>query len=161
MVHPEVAECGPPNCGDGKLDPDEMCDGGPGCLGTCIFDDSPFMGEANGCNPVNGVGCTADERCELLFGNDGSIPLSWFACFAGGPNDVPLGGECVISGSCSDLNALCLALSQDCNNGCCTATCYLGATDQDYGCMGGLTCVSVTELGGMWPEGSELFGICV
>lgn len=55
-----MGECRPPNCGDGMVDADEVCDDDD-------FDnycDDNCLGPA-ACNPLTGAGCDADLYCLL------------------------------------------------------------------------------------------------
>lgn len=46
-------------CGDGLLDPDEECDGTPGCEPDCTLTHYD-------CNPIHNVPCAVGQKCSLL-----------------------------------------------------------------------------------------------
>ncbi len=46
-------------CGNGVLDPDEMCDGTNACADDCTLENYP-------CNPFNNVGCGPEQKCSFL-----------------------------------------------------------------------------------------------
>lgn len=153
LAFPDVAECGTPNCGNGKLDADEMCDSTDGCTGTCTYEDSYFD-----CSPLTQVGCDPDERCIIQF--DGANVH--FQCYDSG--DTPhadFNEACMSEDSCIPLNAVC-EYREDCiDDYCCTPTCYLGETDEPFGtCPPGSQCYSLDELYGGWSAVGDQVGIC-
>lgn len=162
-VYPDSTECGPPNCGNGKLDLDEMCDGEDGCTGTCRYTQAEAVD--NDCSPVTQVGCDPDsERCVIRA--DGFE--SRFVCVDVPDNLTPVGldEECRYDAECSyATNAVCV-YRPDCSMdwGCCTNTCYLGDTDEGFDmCPPGTTCRSLDELyseGTVWAAGADLIGMC-
>lgn len=158
LVHPEIAACGPPNCGDGKLDLDEMCDGIAGCTATCAY---PTGGYEHDCSPLTQVGCDVGERCDLGVGQwDGSF----YCADAGAGGSTPRSGGCWSSGECAGVNSLCVLRADCVNDGCCTDTCYLGATDEDFGaCPVGYDCLPISDLYDFvsWPAGTNLVGLCL
>ncbi|MCA9706408.1 MAG: hypothetical protein KDK70_11210 [Myxococcales bacterium] len=46
-------------CGNGILDPGEMCDGTNACADDCTLDNYP-------CNPFNNVGCQPGQKCSFV-----------------------------------------------------------------------------------------------
>src|SRR5690606_9569951 len=155
-ANPTVAECGPPNCGDGKLDADEVCDGVfSTCLPTCVFANGFEMHE---CNPVTGLGCDSGY-CTLQQDEDGF--RLWFGCpdFTSGTPSVENGGACTSTGQCLDPSAICMYRSK-CGGSCCVETCYLGPTDEEsFGCAAGTTCTPVTQNAPeLWQQNSDAFG---
>src|SRR6266699_16317 len=122
----------PPNCGDGKVDPDEECDdgnrvGGDGCSAACKVESGmPRCGDGiletgEACddgNTIGGDGCTADCKIEST-----DIPCSpnTYRCGAGG--DVEM---CNNSGTAWLFVNSCAV---GCQGGVCTdPTCTPGAT---------------------------------
>lgn len=161
MAYPDIAACGPLNCGDGKLDLDEMCDGTDGCTATCRYSTVPAL--ENDCSPVTQVGCDpASERCAFSLGE-------WdysFYCQTNSqsmnPADNP-NETCFYNADCSYApNAICEARPDCVDFACCTTVCYLGPTDEDFACPAGYDCISVDDLysNNPWPDGSELVGVC-
>ena len=118
-------ECNPPACGDGVIDPGEICDDGGDACWNC--ETGPFP-----CNPWTDAGCDAGEQCSL----------DYFACVSG--NFPPLGD----GHSCDpDANNFCghglvcmdPSVIMGCPSaGCCTLLCDLSKPND---CPDGRTCV--------------------
>lgn len=53
-------------CGDDILDPDEMCDGTPGCNDDCTLANYE-------CNPLNNAPCGDGMKCSVLYDDDTPI----------------------------------------------------------------------------------------
>jgi hypothetical protein len=161
LTFPDVTACGPINCGDGKLDKEEMCDGGSGCTATCSYD--PDLYPDNECSPITQVGCNpVNERCAISTGE-------WenqFGCLSNSPNSTPaeqVNETCHYDSDCSYApNAICMDRPDCVEWACCTDLCYLGATDLDVvDCPPGFGCISVEDLYvNPFPSGSELVGVC-
>jgi hypothetical protein len=159
MLHPEVAACASYDCGDGKLDLDEACDGTSGCTPTCHYADTSMSHE---CNPVTQVPCDPlTERC-IISSNEWDENYFFCANTGGEQPDAGLNESCYSDIHCADTNALCEYRSDCVEDYCCTATCYLGDTDEDFNdCPAGYTCTPVSTVHpGSWPAGTELIGLC-
>jgi hypothetical protein len=156
---PDEPACGPPNCGNGKLDPDEMCDGEESCSGTCVYDHDSLR-----CSPITQVGCDEDQRCEQTVDEWGDGAFSCWGDFFEEPPASEFSEPCGSSHECIDTNAVCETRPDCIDNACCVPTCYLGETDEDFGaCPVGYTCMSLDELylpEVYWPPGSDLVGLC-
>jgi hypothetical protein len=156
-IYPAFSECGPPNCGDGKLDRDEACDGVfANCTGTCTFGKGTYMHE---CNPVTQVGCSSGH-CGLVVPSGSAL---WFGCQggSGGSATVETGDPCVSNGDCKEASALCVERAS-CGGKCCLATCYLGPANEEFGCAAGTPCTPVTHISETpWPANSDVFGWCL
>lgn len=158
---PDEPACGPPHCGNGKLDPDEMCDGEQGCSGTCVYELSTLE-----CSPVTQVGCDyPDERCDHNFDDWGDAYFTCNSNFGGVEQTSGSGEPCMANHQCSESNAICFGRPDCIDEYCCVPTCYLGETDEDYGtCPTGYTCTSLEDLYSQsnpnWPTGTELVGLC-
>jgi hypothetical protein len=156
---PDEPACGPPHCGNGELDPDEMCDGEQGCSGTCIYESSELD-----CSPLTQVGCDfPEDRCAAIVDEWGD---GAFICSGGSSFDpvAEFGEACFGLHQCIEPNAVCENRPDCIDDYCCVPTCYLGATDEDFGsCPTGYTCTSLDDLylpevG--WPAGAEQVGLC-
>jgi hypothetical protein len=107
-------ECGAPlpeNCGDGKLDADEVCDD-PICDEDCL---GPAV-----CNPLNQVGCAEGEACLYLYPD--------VFCGPDEPGLPQLGETCGPATICV-AGTLCVPASNFSNcdgEGCCAAFCDRG-----------------------------------
>jgi hypothetical protein len=117
-------------CGDGTVDPAEMCDGTPGCLGDCTF-------ESYDCNPLGNAGCGGGLRCGAF-----DVPLEDFSCMVPGRGVVgdPCEGDPGNDSQCGDgLTCLFNINTPLCDNGnCCVEYCNL--LDADFVCSGGAEC---------------------
>jgi hypothetical protein len=155
MINPDVAECAAPDCNDGVLGLEELCDSTPGCSATCTFSSG---GEVE-CNLLNQTGCEDDESCWL------SITGEVVVCH----NQTVWMPGSNVGDSCSELGSACEDFSVCTNHPtcggapCCLATCYLGATENDFGaCAAGEECLSFADgYGPSLAEGAELYGACI
>lgn len=159
---PEVEACRSYNCGDGKLNADEMCDGTDDCTATCRFSDVAF--DVNECNPVTQAHC--DPSSERCLPSTSNFESSYFFCADNFTNDstAKLNESCIEAAECADPSHLCIARADCVDERCCTATCYLGATDEDFAeCPPGYSCTPVPTYYEYpsWPSGTELFGLCL
>jgi hypothetical protein len=155
LLHPDVAECAPLGCNDGVLALDELCDSNPGCTATCTFTSSDHH-----CNMLNQLGCDDDEVCWVTPEGTG------IGCFVAGiaMNGDTLGGSCSTSfGPCEDLSICSTHPSSCADPPCCQPTCYLGATEDDFGvCPDGSECLSLSEaFGSSLVDGAESYGFCI
>lgn len=94
-------------CGNGILEPDELCDGGPGCT-DCVLD-------MFSCNPLNDAGCPEGAHCTYIA--DGA-----FGCRLSPDEPGPVDAECpdLYSGNACETGLTCLL---DCASFCCTPWC--------------------------------------
>jgi hypothetical protein len=123
-------ETGEALCGDLMLDPDEQCDGGPGCT-DCDLDNYD-------CNPLNNAGCIPGTKCSYVSVTndfaclpfDPNPPLAWgeSSCYDFGPLDQ----ACDLGLSCTPGQAT----EQCIDGGCCTWYCSLLDPDFDCGTPG-------------------------
>jgi hypothetical protein len=144
-------ETGDELCGNLMLDPDEQCDGGPGCT-DCTLDNYV-------CNPITNVGCLPGTKCSyvppdydfscLVF--DPNPPLAWGEsnCYNFEPKDE----ACDVGLSCTPGQ-----ITEQCPDGaCCTWYCNLLDPDFDCGTPGD-TCEKFFT--GPEPTGLEWLGFC-
>jgi hypothetical protein len=159
---PDVVECVPPHCGDGKLDHDEMCDSTPECTGTCLYGTNDLE-----CSPITQVGCRENFKCNIDPDTVAGPPI--FICLGLRGFPEPYAGideACDDDVSCIPVSSVCTSREGCVDSPCCTATCYLGETDEAFGsCPPGTTCRHIdwhyhpTE--GDWPEAVDNVGICL
>lgn len=141
-------------CGDGIIDADEMCDGGPGCT-MCVLDNWA-------CNPLNNVPCQDGTKCAAV--GDGynvqclpfnpDPPLMWgeVNCFYDfGPHDE----ACGLGLACTPSQ-----ITDTCENGtgnCCTEFCDI--RDPNFECITE-TDECVPFWAGTPPAGLDWLGFC-
>lgn len=140
----------PDPCGNGQLDPQEVCDPGPayaysdGCLPSCTL-------EHFECNPLVDIACpTLGQKCAA----DGDT----FGCFTGG-GGTPAGDPCTTNAQC-DPGTLCLGGDLDCAaTDCCTPFCDVNDASS---CPPGKICSSWWSFSFATPAGPGLdhLGIC-
>jgi hypothetical protein len=154
MINPDVAECAALDCNDDVLGLEELCDSGPACSPTCTFSSSDIV-----CNLLNQTGCEPDQICWF-----DSALLDSVGCWnmVGTPGAV-VGDPCVgPDGPCGGDFSICMDHAACGGSPCCMATCYLGATEADFGaCPGGTECVAMSEAVGASAEGTESYGVCI
>ncbi len=138
-----------PICGDGELNQDsEMCDGTPGCLDDCTF-------ENYACNPLNDAACVDGLRCGAI-----DVDQETFGCMP--PGDAAQGQPCnglpTNDGDCSaGLTCLFNFNTPLCDAGnCCVEYCDL--TDPTFRCLEGSVCRPFF-IGPMY-QGLEHLGFC-
>lgn len=127
-------------CGDGLVQPGELCDGQDGCTGDCMDGDQT-------CSPLTGVGCVEGEYCEVGGSPGGYVKA---VCFPGpkkcGDFTCDLGNYCVFD----DMQEEYIG---------CSPWCDLGAPQP---CPDGLTCVKL-DYGGVGfdpPSSLAYLGKC-
>jgi hypothetical protein len=135
-------------CGDGIVQDDEMCDGGPGCEDNCAF-------TSYGCNPLNNAGCMPPLRCGLL-----DYDTEEFGCMP--PGRAVLGEACSWTSfedeQCADgLTCLFNPQTDYCNVGnCCVEYCNLQMGSAM--CSNGATCYQFFQPPDF--DGLEHLGYC-
>jgi hypothetical protein len=147
----DETETGEELCGNRMLDPDEQCDGGPGCT-DCELDNYD-------CNPINNAGCISGTKCSYVSSTND------FACLPFNPNPPLEWGEsncynfepkdeaCNLGLSCTPGQA-----TEQCPDGaCCTWYCSLLDPDFDCGTPGDI-CLKFFY--GPEEPGLEWLGYC-
>jgi hypothetical protein len=141
-------------CGDGVIDDDEMCDGGPGCT-DCVLDNYA-------CNPINNVPCQDGTKCSavgeeydvMCLPFDPDPPLEWgeVNCYYDfGPHDE----ACDLGLACTPSQ-----ITDTCENGtgsCCTEFCDI--RDPDFECQTPTDSCEPFWFGSP-PDGLEWLGFC-
>lgn len=116
----EDSSSGEDLCGNGMLDPGEMCDGTSACADDCTLENYP-------CNPFNNVGCGRGQKCSFV--EPTTIVCLAFAeevgefgyneCFYGG---APHDESCDVGLACIPFQ-----ITNTCDGGgCCEEYCDLG-----------------------------------
>jgi hypothetical protein len=133
-------------CGNGVIDPDEVCDGNEGCDADCL-------GPAE-CSPWTLAGCDAEEVCLAIPAagdvscepSDAGLPTLGESCDSEAYELCAEGLICVpgFFGNCL-------------SSGCCVAFCNF---DGDKVCPGDLYC-KYTDAGGVGTPGLGYLGYCV
>ncbi|PCC67749.1 hypothetical protein SAMN02745121_02385 [Nannocystis exedens] len=138
-------DCRSPNCGDGTLDDDEVCDGQFGCKLDCT---------AEGCNPLSSAGCGEGEQCfvdqssTLCLAPGGDLPGAHEPCEPEAPGTCAAGLLCVSAFDVPDCDPEVFEY-------CCEHLCNV--QDGPEACPGGLTCYGI----GLEPPQGEYVGVCL
>lgn len=139
-------------CGNGVLDPEEMCDGTNACADDCTLENYP-------CNPLNNVGCGPGQKCSFV--EPTTILCLAFADPAGefGDNECyydfgPHDESCAIGLACIPFQ-----ITNTCEGGgCCEEYCDLA--DPTFECATpGNTCQPAYGVPPFEP-GLEWLGFC-
>lgn len=142
----EVGECKPgavTGCGDGVVDPDEICDGQPGCDADCL-------GPAQ-CSPLTGAGCKDGEMCLFTAGSDPKCTASAALPQLGEPCDANTNEVCAEGLVCAPPE-----FAPDCPpQGCCIAFCNFQG---DMACPGDGGCTP--NFGLVTTPGLDYLGLC-
>jgi len=139
-------------CGNGVLEPEEMCDNTSACGPDCTLDNYP-------CNPLNDAGCPRGQRCSF-------VEPTTVTCLLVGEMVGEFGSnECFYDGAAHDescatgLACLPFQATNTCDGGgCCDEYCDVG--DLAFECTTpGNTCQLAYGVPPFEP-GLEWLGIC-
>ncbi|MDC0716945.1 hypothetical protein [Nannocystis bainbridge] len=148
-----LGNCAVTSCGDGVVDPTEMCDSQPSCDEDC---QGPQQ-----CNPLSNYPCPEFEVCylddqqpDLL---DAHCSQEFSAAGLGQSCGFDVSRRCVDRMGCvpKDFDPTCIALGDD---GCCQPLCDLGVPES---CEMGRTCIAYQDYFGAFPPELGFLGVCV
>ncbi len=143
-------------CGNDQLDPDEECDGTPGCEDTCELTNYE-------CNPLNNAPCPDGFKCSIV--EEPMMPINAVCLpFAEPPPGELFESNCFFDGAphdewCDVGLACALSSSTDaCDVNCCVEFCDL--TDLDFSCtFAGDVCTAFFTP--VAPTGLAQLGYCI
>lgn len=162
-----LPECAPFSCGDGILDPHEMCDAitEDSCNAHCELWE-------HDCNPLTQLECDTDSQCiadtEVFstFPEGGQTLKYLFRCVFAFPGDLGMHENCWGDGICSAEFPACgsgAAMPQCNHEMCCTQYCARGPSSLDADCPEGYSCQPLSGAfpGFEWVKGVEGVGVCL